>query len=321
MPRTTTGTEWPADALQFFQGADRVPKDLLRRHKADVQGRLEARLKNKSAALESARYWKKLRPSTASAAGRAAKQAFAGLRGITDRVAKQKVAVPAPVLEMPGFLPGVYSMRLTPPYDYGNTLALGDPTDEGFGVADAAASADKVSGQMEVSVSTGGVKPSSGVTKLNLGLAQAELGVFFRPLFGPAILRVWANPSFAFYWWINAAVDDGTTAGVCALWITGYKGTKVLGDSGSGQQSTLWERDLFGIVEWDFQSNPGFPLAAQLEVDTSHFYVLGVSCECDASGGGWPGGSLAGGHLSMTLPSITLELIPILVVNPDNAAA
>ncbi len=307
MRKKSMGTGSRGAALEFLRGGKTVPEGLVRRRMADVKRRVKARFEEKNALQrQAAQYWSRIQKPIGEDAEAA--RAVDGLRGIDERLAKRKLIVPAAPREVAGILAGSYSVRVTPPYDY--AFAGSSFVFPPVGNPDSAASADKNSGQLSCSIATDHANPS-------YGSPYAEMGIYFHPLFGPAILRVWANPAFAFSWWANS-ISAASPAGSFGH---GWLEIWILQAGGSGplywrfQDFASWDVYAKQELEFDFGSNPGSAVFGQLQVDPSYVYGLSVSCECEATGSGWPG-SLAGANLSITVPSITFEvdLMPVVEV-------
>jgi len=304
MAKKSKGRDWHGGPIEFLRGGKDFPKSLLRSRIAEVKRRLSTQFKEKSAIQrEAAQYWSKLAPPIPK--GPEATRALNGLRGISDQLAKKKLVVPAPPAQQSRIIGPNFFATVTPPYDYAFALPQGNLQGE-------AASADKNSGQLSVSAVTDFAKPSSP-------FAYAETGIYFRPVV-PAGLRVWASPAFAFSWSVNSlSMAYPAEADILgSLTILGEQGT----DFGPRRTASQFFPGPNGVSEsitqglaFDFQSNPGTPLFAELEVDPSFFYVLYVCCDCDVIGEGWPG-SLATASLSVTVPFITFEVSLQPIIGP-----
>ena len=309
--RKKRGTSSQNNALKSLAGGKAVAEDLARRHMADLLRGLQARFKEKSKLQrEASKYLSKIRKPMAKADSKEIGRAVDGQRAMAAKLAKRKLIVPRTSLEVGGVLAGSYSVRLAPPYDYASTQPYTSNPEE-------TASANRFAGQMGCSASTFEVEGSSF-----LG-AQASIGSFFFPPFGPGILQARANPALTFSWLVENVQTDGfvglpASLGLLSLGIIGYRGTQI-GPS-SSQLVSLWGEDIdlelgeFG-VKFDFESIGNNPLATQLDVDTDHFYLVYVNCFCLAQANGWQATrTLASASLSVTLPSISLglQLVPVL---------
>jgi hypothetical protein len=327
MRRKPQQSQFRASTLSTLRGANGVPEDLARRHLAENKRRLEVRRKQTRVIGEQlANYRRRLRDPALTEVGDADGARIADeLRAMGERLTRQAMADLASVRQIAGTLAGSYSAKITPPYDYAYA-ELRFPT---TGRVQVTASANQNTGQLSCSMVTSSSPPAktdpydiSGLPYTpNVATRHAEVGLYFRPMFGPAILRVSAAPAFAFSWWANsisadmAAVTRAT--GALAVW-------KPTGDllepvDLAEDDFVSWDVTATEQVNFDVESNPGGLASVQLQVDPSNFYIVCVTCDCHVEGAGWPG-SLAGANLSITVPFITLALTPILVANAGSLA-
>ena len=297
MPNKTKGTDRRGSVLECLRGGKAVPKELLRRHMAEVKRSLEARFIEKSVLVrEAAGYRRKIDRPIAEVAGGGGQvgRALDGLRGISERVAKRRLAVPRVPAEAAGIRAGMFGVEVvgvTPPYDYATGvqfLASGRAL---------AGSADKNSGQMKIG-------NEADIELDNFDSGFVEMGIYFRPLFGPAILRVSASPAFTFSWSANANTGFAFSSGGVSLGVLGYRGTSgVIADV--VQDFTAWnELTLLQELRFDFGSNSS-NLSVQLQVEPSSWYVVFVRSFVEVFDGGWPDGA-ATANLFVTVPAITL---------------
>jgi hypothetical protein len=292
MRRKRRGTDRRGNALELLHGGETVPARLLRQRMVEIKQSLEAQFKEKGALQrDAAKYRSKLQPVPAFTGGDPqVARAVDGLRGISGRLARRKLIAPRVAREAPAILTGLLGVRVTPPYDYADAF-----DGIGFGSPELSALADKNSGQMSFTIVADDDAPSDGY-------AYAAMGIFLRPLFGPAILRAWANPAFAFSWWTNS-ISASAPAGSFAL-----GGLQIIGETDSvSQHLPLWHVNESQELSFDFGSNPGYPLVVEMNVDVGQQYTLNVFCEGAVNASGWPG-SLAGSNLSINVPSIVWEL-------------
>jgi hypothetical protein len=204
------------------------------------------------------------------------------------------------------------SATFTPPFDFASNFSV-----VAIGSADVSASSDKLTGDMSIEVATQGVKTDQ-FSHPQVGVANADVGMFFRPPFSRAMLRISASPSFSFAWWINSVLEDGSTAASAAIAIAGFKGTNIDVDGSASESKTFWNHTKAFIVDFEIGSEAAFPLATELEVDSAHFYSLAVSIDCFAEGFAWPG-SLAGAHVVMKVPFISIEVEQLPPIVDTNA--
>lgn len=300
--------EW--SALDLAHGGKAVPANSIRRYLAGTQDRVEGLIKEKSKLYqEAARYRRKLRrPSAAGGKDPEVARAVEGLRKFTNRLQKRKVIAPAVAKLAPGILAGSYAVRLTPPYDFANVfISAGAPKAAGN-----SAFARRHAGEMGWSI--------SAATKENQNpVAITEIGAFFIPMFGPALLRASVNPAVSFAWWINSLGFVAETHASMSFGITAFRkdGTEDFGIPRTGGSIGLWSERDGDVLKFDFGSNSDNPMSASIEVDTNHFYLVSVRCLGVAFAKGWEGrfASQAGGILSIAVPFIDLDLRLIPVVS------
>jgi hypothetical protein len=175
----------------------------------------------------------------------------------------------------------------------------------GTGSPSLSAAADRTTGRMSFSLFGSFSNSSSGA-------GAAALGIYFRPMVTNGILRLSANPGFTYRWGTFCAFCSAHSDG----WIGLYGGRYNLSGGFDGdlinQQISLWNDNSWWYgVGSQTGSNTAFPLFAQANVDSSHWYALWVWCGggISACGFGSPfWGSNAGASMSVTLPSMTWEL-------------
>lgn len=296
--------------LEFLSGGKTVPEALLRRRIADRERSLIAQRKEKRAVvIEASRYWSEIQRPPVQTVGEdtKAKRALDGLHKITERLASRKLIAPTVPLQPGGILAGRYSFRWTPPYyaDYSGTQ-------ESEGDVDVAASLNESSAQMTLNAVTKEKQPDVALNHHNHAVAWAEVGVYFRPLFGPALLTVRADMSYSFSWYFNS-VQFGlaTTSAWATLDILGFKGPNATSDTYASGGAQFWNKGNGNTLGFDYGSDQSAQASAHLIVDPSHYYLVYLSCTCDAQGDGWPGG-LSAAALSLVVRSIffEVELIP-----------
>lgn len=144
------------------------------------------------------------------------------------------------------------------------------------------------------------------------GIAQGVVGVGVQ--FSPIVtgnVHIWANPSFSFEWAIHCLCSHAGTMGWIGLHVDSYDMSGSFAGSPVNQHIHLWREKGWIVCERDFGSTTGYPLSADLFVDTDHNYIFWVQAggfiEADGSG---PAGSMSNSlaSMSITVPSITWEL-------------
>jgi hypothetical protein len=228
--------------------------------------------------------------------------AVAGLRGIGDRLAKRKVLAPAAARLTPGIIAGSYSLRLTPGYDYGDVNVVApDSRNSAF---------------VQRSIGALGFEIYTDNPNV-LPFANATIGSFFFPMFGPARMRASINPTLAYAWWTVATGSDALTLAVMSMNVYSIlpDGTYVpnVNETGGGIKSIWYNQDQQGLLEFGVQSVSDNPMTAGVDVDTDHFYLITLECLGEAFSLTTDGfTSVAGGILNMMLPyiDIDVQLIP-----------
>jgi hypothetical protein len=285
---------------ELLHGGKPVPQGLMRQHVRDLKRKFETRFKEKSALQQQAqKYLAEAQSSSGEPApeGSEATKALNGLRLIAEQLAKRKLTILPHVNGAGGILSGHYSLNMVPPYDYSDFSANVD-----FGNPTVSASADESSGEMRSSVATDFKAKSGGDT-------FTALGIYFYPRFQNGTLRASVNPSFIFSWWANSLsslpmVQVANTLAYGAFGITAYSGSTIVAQN--AQDFSLWQEFIARDLQFDFGSK-NESLAAQMNVDGEHSYVISLCCYSIAQAGGWPG-SLAGATLNTSLPSITVDV-------------
>ena len=224
--------------------------------------------------------------------------AIAGLRRITERLAKRKLAAPRRVFVPPGVW-GSYTLRFAPPYRGLGTYVVGQISSVTGNPTISATGVDNL-GQLSCSVYTDFDSPSAG-TASNL------MGVYFKPVFSRATARIYFESEFSFAWVVNSIQNklaDSRAQGLIQLFQY---------DSGFVQPALRtgafigWSMVAQNELDFDFISETGPTWYLEAPVSSSHFYFVVISLTCTASGEGWPG-SLAGASATVTVPSISVEV-------------
>jgi hypothetical protein len=155
-------------------------------------------------------------------------------------------------------------------------------------------------GQLNCSVDTNFDKPSAG-TASNL------MGVYFKPLFSEATVRIWFDSEIAFSWYVNSIQNkDATSRAQGLIQLFQYDGAFVQPSLRRGA-FIGWNEIAENELDFDFISETGPTWLLEAPVSSSHFYFVVISLTCTASGAGWPG-SLAGARAMVTVPSITVTV-------------
>jgi hypothetical protein len=175
----------------------------------------------------------------------------------------------------------------------------------GTGSPSIGVSADRTTGLMSFGLAANLNNESSGA-------AAAALGIYFKPMVANGILRLSANPAFTNSWLTACVMCSAHSDGWIGLNVGRYNLSGGFDATVVDQRISLWSDDSWWSGVGPIAgSNSGFPLFAQMNVDSSHWYALWVWCggSVSACGFGSPlWGSGATGRMSVTLPSITWEL-------------
>lgn len=194
---------------------------------------------------------------------------------------------------------GTYTQTFTPFYSGLGTYSVGqissvtgDPTISASGV--------DALGQMTCTVETNYDSPSSG-TASNL------LGVYFKPLFGQATVRISFDSEIAFYWYVNSIRNKISLAEAQGL-IELYQYDGAFIQPALRRGAFLgFSVDGYNSLDFDVVSEAGPTWFLEAPVSSNNFYFVVISLSCAASGFGWPG-SLAGVNATVTVPSITVTI-------------
>jgi hypothetical protein len=175
----------------------------------------------------------------------------------------------------------------------------------GTGSPSLSASADRTTGRMSFAL-------ADNLNNSSNGSGAAALGVYFKPMVPNGILRLSASPAFTNSWGTFCAFCSAHSDGWIGLYIGRYNLSGGFDGDAAKQQITLWSDDSWWSGTGPQSgSNSAFPLFAQINVDSSHYYALWVWCGGSVSGCGFGSpfsGSGATARMSVTLPSITWEL-------------
>ncbi len=229
--------------------------------------------------------------------------AIAGLRRVTERLAKRKLTTPEFVKRLTDVF-GHYSLIFTPPYTGLGTSVVGQISSVTDSPTISATGVDNL-GQLTCSVDTNFSSPSGGT-------ASNVMGVHFKPLFSDATARISFDSEFSFSWYVNSIQNKlafSRAQGLIQLFQ--FDGTFVPLRRGA---FIGWNEEAQNNLDFDFISETGPTWFLEAPVSSSHFYFVVISLTCTASGAGWPG-SLAGARAIVTVPSITVSVTgnPIVV--------
>jgi hypothetical protein len=208
--------------------------------------------------------------------------------------------LPSPVWapETQRIFTGSIGATVVPPYDYQWTWSA---TTAGATIQ--ALSADSSKGAVLFTKASFDADPASVS-------ARGAVGIFFRPVVTNGILRISSNPSFSYMWdtfcWHSSTHSDGFVG----LYVGSYTLAGGFDGARIDQKSYLWSDDSWWYGTSGQGTNSGFPVSAQLNVDSNHYYAIWVWCGGrDTSGGdGFLWFSTANSNFSMQVPSITWEL-------------
>jgi hypothetical protein len=297
--------------LGLFRGAKGIPDDVARKHISDIQARRKTQFERLNAnRQEMMKFWSQVEKSAPGASDPQTTGALEGLLGMHKKLAAEKLAAPKVFGGIGGVRPGSISATLVPPFDYNvqipTVLAGNQPNISG--------SADKNTGQMSVSCNTA-TEPG-----FNGGSMYTTVGIYFHPV-GPGTLTVRATPKYSFQWWTNSIPPSSLVRsfgsgnlniyGVdVASQTTGATGTIL---STASQQFFSWEETQIDQINLDFGFDLETTVTTEIDVDHTLVYLLFVDIEAGVEGVGWPG-SLAGAEMSATVPSISYDFEPRLVL-------
>lgn len=230
-------------------------------------------------------------------------QALAGLLSLHKKLAGTKPAFPKVPPGIGVIFPGTIGGTIVPPFEFADYIptVLAGPTPT------MSVSAN-VNGQISASVA------SLQALGFNGGNEYARVGFFFHPMTS-GTLTIASSPTYSFAWSTNSLNSSFVeSAGGIGLTIYGMNDLGQIPASG-GANYESWEDLNTGEIGLGFASNVQKSLSTSLEVDPSLVYLCFVEVDAGAAGMGWPG-SLATAMASATVPSISYEFVPRLVINP-----
>jgi hypothetical protein len=300
MTNKIQGTRIQDNAFEFLRRGEKVPKAFLERRIAAVERQWTERASETEGINKKyATYWSQIQRATKAGKDPRDTLAIEGLLEIHKQLAKRKIAAPTPRIELGGIITARFGAVVTTPFDYAFKMfktTVGSPAMSG--------SADRAAAQVGGSVVTDSAGRSAGYV-------YSEMGIYFRPKFGPAILRCSASPSCSYQWWTNSIQGSGVRSyGDGSFGI--YDGTNPGSTVWQYTRFNTWFSDHADELHFDVAFDRIVPISFQTQLHVSPFseYSVFVATENSAfDQHGWPG-SLAGSELSVMVPSITLELNP-----------
>jgi hypothetical protein len=224
--------------------------------------------------------------------------AIKALKEMDTRQSRIKLQEPKLIKEKQRIFTGSISATVVPPFNYQWTWNAGSGGPDHLDVA-----ANRNTGRMNFFAHTNPDHSSSGSVR-------TALGIFFRPATSNGILRLSANPAINYDWWDICAFASAHTDGFIGLYVGRYNLSGGFDAAPVSQQRSLWNDSSWWSGGSGSGSNSGYPLSAQFNVDSSHWYALWIWCGGNVSADGWHtfSGSGAGARLAVAIPSITWEL-------------
>src|SRR5690242_14298465 len=148
---TASGTKQQTE-FESLQGG-KLPQSDVERHLTDLRTKLDAEAKERALLRqEAAKYFSEMEPP-ARADDAKATHAIEGLRGITERLAQQRLVAPRKVIVPPITAWGTYTLKFTPWYWYMGTYSVGTISSVTGNPTISATGVDTL-GQLSCSVST-----------------------------------------------------------------------------------------------------------------------------------------------------------------------
>ncbi|MGC1417380.1 MAG: hypothetical protein WA817_18980 [Candidatus Acidiferrum sp.] len=285
-------------------GGTKIPAGFASKAAAATKSMLRKQLDGQNSLLErGAKLYSGLKGAAAVAVNDPAnKKALDELLSLHKKIAGKKLAFPKVPVGVGGFLPGTISGTIVPPFDFADSIPvlLGE-------VADATISASaNVNGQISASAA------SSAAPGFNGGSEYARVGIYFHPTTS-GTLTISASPTYSYEWLTNSLNTNYVgSSGEVGLTIYGLTDLFSIGGT-AGASYESWQEFDTGEIDIDFGFNVTKSLSVSLEVTPAQFYICFVEVDALAVGVGWPG-SLASAMATATVPSISYEFTPRLVV-------
>jgi hypothetical protein len=140
------------------------------------------------------------------------------------------------------------------------------------------------------------------------------MGVYFKPIFNEATVRVSFQSEIAFSWYVNSIRNkEAISEGQGLIELYQYDGAFLPLRRGA---FLGWAEVGLNSLDFDFVSEAGPTWSLESPISSSHWYFVVISLSCGATGTGWPG-SLAGANATVTVPSITVTVTANSVVLPN----
>jgi hypothetical protein len=298
MPKSSKTSKQMDDEFKFLQGGT-LPESDVKRHLAELKQKLSSEFNEKTALRQQAAKYASQIASPAEAPDSAkATQAIKGLRQFTEKLSKRKLAAPRKLI-VPPIWWGTYTLRFTPYYSALGTYDLGTIQSE-TGDPTVSVTGDDDLGQLSCSVATNYESPSSA-TAFNM------MGVYFKPIFSQATVRVSFDSEIAFYWYVNSIKNKEAISEAQGL-IELYQYDGAFLQPALRRGAFLgWAEVGLNSLDFDIVSEAGPTWSLEAPVNSSYWYFVVISLSCSATGTGWPG-SLAGANATVTVPSITVTV-------------
>ncbi len=145
--------------------------------------------------------------------------------------------------------------------------------------------------------------------------ARAGLGIFFSPAdvsqAPNGVLNISGTPAFSFFWVDAAQFSWAATSAWIGLLVRKFDLNGNDAGTPVDQRLSLWNDSIsFAGSNSNQGSTTGFPLSAQISVDTDHQYNIWVWCstQCSSGDASFISTGDALGQLNVTVPSISIAL-------------
>ena len=299
MAKSSKTSKQMLDEFKALQGGT-LPEGEVQRHLANLKQKLTSEFNEKTALRQqAAKYASQIAPPAGAPDSAKAAQAIKGLRQLTEKLSKRKLATPRKLI-VPPIWWGTYTLRFTPYYSALGTYDLGTIQSE-TGDPTVSATGNNDLGQLSCSVATNYDSPSSA-TAFNM------MGVYFKPIFSQATVRVSFDSEIAFYWYVNSIRNkEAISEAQGLIQLIQYNGGAFIQPPLAQGAFLGWGEVGLNSLDFDIVSEAGPTWYLEAPVNSSNWYFVVISLSCSASGTGWPG-SLAGASATVTVPSITVTV-------------
>jgi hypothetical protein len=215
------------------------------------------------------------------------------------RRSKMRLEVPRITHVEPKIFAGSIGFTFAPPYNYPWTWTAFTGS-----ASNHSASANQNTGAIGF-----GLHTSNGSDAATAS-GRAAVGSYFRPLTRNGILRISSTPSFSYNWWTSCAFASAHSDGFIGLYVGRYTLSGGFEAAPVNQMVSLWNDSSWWSGASGSTSNSGYGLSAQIDVDSSHYYLIWVWCGGYVSASGWHtfSGSGAGAYMNAGVPSVHAEL-------------